>query len=656
MNSSNTLHALAAYFVPRRRGHHTHSWLLLGVLGGALLLQEAAGAAASAADARFRDMGNGTVTDLETGLVWLRQADALGTNTWEEAVAACARLAAGGVDGLADRSTAGDWRLPTAHEFLTLTKAGLIGGSLSTNHPFAGLPTPRQKRGFWSQTEGFHDASQAFQVHLRGAGGAEPAAKQCYNLAWPVKGRCKRLPRHEGRVPDLSATFARLTASEKQRAEINSLYDVTGLRLKREFVTVETKAFLKRPAGFPDYPLGDFTVARKASELSIQILPDMEPQYFPEGEAYQAGWANWAAVTRSSDNRFVMGAGDHRGKGSQINLYVFKPGEGRPGRLERVVNLTQILGWTTNTYSDGKLHGHMDVMPDGTVWGATHHGPYPNDEWYAAGYRGSWLFSFNIDTGASANWGVPLIGQSLPNHRLDTRRGIFFANGQLATTVLCYDINTHRVRYAGSPPNGWRWGDRATFLDPDTGYFWSAEISERPYRFISYDPELNRFKRHDVELPVYPGQKEQKAHGAWAAGPDREGRFYTDYGGVFVRFLPDWEKGPQIEVLGVTGRPEAFPVLQMAMSPDRRFVYWVPRESGTMIVNQYEIATGKLKILGFFEAPVKEQYGLSFGDGVWGMNISDDGSFLVILDNGGFGKRFWGHPVLFVLAIPRSER
>lgn len=419
---------------------------------------------------------------------------------------------------------------------------------------------------------------------------------------------------------------------------------------------MRTKAFLEPPAGFPGYrPLSDFVLATQAPEISIQILPDMLPQYFPEGEAYQAGWANWAAVTRSADDRFIMAAGDHRGKGAQLNIYHFKLGEGNPGRLERLVNLSEVLGWNSETYTDGKIHGHMDIMPDGTAWGGTHNGPQPNEEWFKGGYRGSWLFSFNINTGQGVNWGVPMIGLSMPNTRLDTQRGILFANGA-TSEVLCWDVKTHRVRYAGSPPNGWHWHSRATFLDPATGYFWGVETSEEPYRFISYDPERNRFKRHEVTVPFYPGSKKQHPHGAWAAGPDREGRYYTDYGGVFVRFRPDWEKGPELEVLGQSAREGEFPVLQMIMSPDQRFVYWVPRQDDTMIVNQYEIATGKLKILGFFEAAVLEKYGLSFGNGVWGMNISTDGSHLVILDNGGFGKRFWGHPVLLVVSIPESER
>lgn len=157
---------------------------LLVLLGGVALLQVCAGT-----ETRFRDRGNGTVTDLSTGLVWLQRADALGTNTWEKTVAACAALAAGRVEELSDRSRPGEWRLPTAHELLTLTEAGLLGGSLPANHPFAGLPVPRQKRFFWTQTEGFHDASKAFQVHLRGAGGTEPVEKTRHGLAWPGPSR-----------------------------------------------------------------------------------------------------------------------------------------------------------------------------------------------------------------------------------------------------------------------------------------------------------------------------------------------------------------------------------------------------------------------------------------------------------------------------------
>ena len=247
MNSSKTLQTPDADSARRRRGRRTHARLLLGMLGGT-----ATGTVTPPQVARraARDNGNGTVTDLATGLVWLQQANALGTNTWEEAVAACAKLAGGDVEGLADRSRAGQWRLPAAHEMLTLTKVGLLGGELSTNHPFAGLTARHQKRLFWTRTEGFHDSSRAFQVNLHGAGSVKPAEKSVHALAWPVKGKCRRLPRHTGRIPDLGATFARLTPSEKERAEINSLYDVQGCASSASSPPSAPRSFSSVPMDF----------------------------------------------------------------------------------------------------------------------------------------------------------------------------------------------------------------------------------------------------------------------------------------------------------------------------------------------------------------------------------------------------------------------
>lgn len=624
------------------------AWLLL-VAGGVAI--------AAAAGERFRDLGDGTVQDRETGLVWLREVEQLGTLSWEEAVKACQHLAAAGVEGLRDRSKPGTWRLPTAHELLTLTRYGLTGGAFSTNTPFAQLNERQRRSYFWSSTETGYITNAAFRVDIRGSGKLFMGGKEQLGFAWPVKGSSKRLAQHEGRRPDLSDSFASLTKGEQERAEFNDLYDVAGLRLKREFVALKSAAFLEPPPGFPQYRLGDYVIARQAPEVKLQVLPEMVPEYFPEGEAYQAGWANWAAITRSDDGRLIMAAGDHRGKGAQINIYAYTPGGRRSGgRLERVLDLTAALGWHGGMYTDGKVHGHLDVLPDGTLWGATHHGPYPQESWYDVGYRGSWFFNFNLNTAEFENLGVPIIGQSLPNCRLDRERGIFFANGDLTPNILVYDTKARRTLLAGAPPNGWKWGSRGVMLDEATGHFWGIETSEKPYRFISYDPARNRFKRHDDEVPLYEGAKEQTLHGAWATGPDSEGRYYTDFGGVFTRFRPDWERGMQMERLGVTGRSESFPVLQMALSPDKRFVYWTPRADDTMALMQYEIATGRIKIIGFLSAAIRQQFGLFIGNGVWGLNITADGGTVAILENGGFGQPFWGHPVLLLVEVPAGER
>ncbi len=72
---------------------------------------------------RYADMGDGTILDCNTDLLWLKDAscaDLAGTDTagrgdWTTAVAAAAALA-NGTCGLTDGSAAGDWRLPAMAE------------------------------------------------------------------------------------------------------------------------------------------------------------------------------------------------------------------------------------------------------------------------------------------------------------------------------------------------------------------------------------------------------------------------------------------------------------------------------------------------------------------------------------------------------------
>ena len=93
------------------------------------------------AGAHFSDNGNGTVTDANTGLVWLKNANCFGKVTWQAAMDAAAVLADGQC-GLTDGSTAGQWRLAqedsaALHEWRDLM--GVYHTTLTSN---PGLPIP----------------------------------------------------------------------------------------------------------------------------------------------------------------------------------------------------------------------------------------------------------------------------------------------------------------------------------------------------------------------------------------------------------------------------------------------------------------------------------------------------------------------------------
>lgn len=68
---------------------------------------------------RYIINGNGTVTDSQTGVIWLRNANCFGVNKATNAEQLVANLADGQC-GLTDGTEAGDWRLPTRSEFLSI--------------------------------------------------------------------------------------------------------------------------------------------------------------------------------------------------------------------------------------------------------------------------------------------------------------------------------------------------------------------------------------------------------------------------------------------------------------------------------------------------------------------------------------------------------
>ena len=67
---------------------------------------------------RFSDKGDGTVKDNLTNLIWLKNANCFGGQTWANALTAANNLHDTGTPstmddcGLSDGSLAGDWRSP----------------------------------------------------------------------------------------------------------------------------------------------------------------------------------------------------------------------------------------------------------------------------------------------------------------------------------------------------------------------------------------------------------------------------------------------------------------------------------------------------------------------------------------------------------------
>ena len=120
-------------------------------------------------------MGDGTIIDNDSGLIWLKDAscDNLphtdhGIANWEDAIVAAVELTSG-TCGLTDGSEEGDWRLPTKAEWAAFMSAVYWNPALvntrgdaqwSEGDAFTGDPS----QGYWSITE--YESSSAWYADM----------------------------------------------------------------------------------------------------------------------------------------------------------------------------------------------------------------------------------------------------------------------------------------------------------------------------------------------------------------------------------------------------------------------------------------------------------------------------------------------------------
>jgi hypothetical protein len=138
---------------------------------------------------RWCDNGDGTVTDMTTGLVWLQDAawagtvafwvnTAGGTNAQDRA----AQVSDATLPSLSDGSVEGDWRLPTKSDLY-----GLANGTEAVRSGNMREFTGVLSAVYWSSTTYSSSTGSAWYVYLSD-GIASVAAKGSNGNVWPVRG------------------------------------------------------------------------------------------------------------------------------------------------------------------------------------------------------------------------------------------------------------------------------------------------------------------------------------------------------------------------------------------------------------------------------------------------------------------------------------
>ena len=140
----------------------------------------------------YQDNGDGTVTDVRTGLTWEKKTDANVNSvyTWNDAFAYVAELNA--MNGGAGFAGHNDWRLPNVRELLSIVDYGRSNPSI---HPTFG-PTAGALNFvlYWSSTSwaAYQPAVNAWAVNFRDSysdlAGMMPFGKASFNRVRAVRG------------------------------------------------------------------------------------------------------------------------------------------------------------------------------------------------------------------------------------------------------------------------------------------------------------------------------------------------------------------------------------------------------------------------------------------------------------------------------------
>jgi len=132
---------------------------------------------------RFTDLGDGTVTDNLTGLVWIKEPHALpgnpGNINWNGAIDFCNALT---------YASNSNWRLPSYKELMSLVDYGQVLPALPPGHPFIGIKYG--SNNYWSSTTFAYDTDNGWSVGMITGSGVNRDKNGANGLgyAWAVRG------------------------------------------------------------------------------------------------------------------------------------------------------------------------------------------------------------------------------------------------------------------------------------------------------------------------------------------------------------------------------------------------------------------------------------------------------------------------------------
>ncbi|QDV36195.1 hypothetical protein ElP_41120 [Tautonia plasticadhaerens] len=415
----------------------------------------------------------------------------------------------------------------------------------------------------------------------------------------------------------------------------------------KDVVTDTSEAFLRPPASL-------------RSEVEVaETPPTVDLLYYPGQDYPGQPWSGWGdgLATRG---KYYSSIGDHltigmKGDGSHgtgtARVFEYDP---RAKRFRMLVDVARVFDLPEGHYTPGKIHSRLDLGRDGRLYFSTHRGS-PRSAIDRYRYRGDWIIRCDPEGGrAEVVAHGPVPGHSIPCGVLDPARMIFYGGTAAGPDVdrqgirfFAYDVARDRLLYAG--PDG---PSRAMIFAASTGrVYWVPNTDEGP--LMRFDPESGG---PPVEVGGRIGVRA-------ATGETPGGRVYTASSGQGAADADLWSFDTETEAtarIGTVAVGTQSYVASLDADPTGRYVYYIPgahggsERDGSPVV-QFDVETGRKRVLAFLDPFYQERYGLRL-KGSYGSALSADGERLYVTWNVSRGGRAWDSCALTVIHIPEAER
>lgn len=394
--------------------------------------------------------------------------------------------------------------------------------------------------------------------------------------------------------------------------------------------TLTSEDFLKVPASVIQWRKDEggaaFTVAKTAPTVDLAFHNDLGPDAIN-----RRLWSSWGDICVASDGRVYVGIGDHAddaGGDARCFIYRWDP---VTKTLDQVVDMNKVIPPKPGQPAWSKVHAKIDEGRDGKIYfnATLNAGNRAGQEQYhwTEELPGGQLYQFDPVTGETTVFANLPPKRCSATSRLDRDRNIWWCNLEAGNGDALWGMNlaTRQVVYQSG--DGAVAFNRNFALTSDGSILFNGDGGV--WKYNASDGSL---KKTDATFGEAPGMRastrESKTGVIYGSTHKTNELFAYDVKRDSVTMLgPNWLTGQYTTV--------------MALSPDERFVYYLPGAHGKAFLHgtpvvQLDVQTSQRKVIAFLGDPFAATYGY-VPAGTYGVKLSADGSTLYV--------NFNGHPI-----------